>query len=96
MRLVPASVDVARNGEDAEVDVLVGVVLGERVAGIVDVDAVMSVLVRVVLDQQVTARSSARVDSIERVRAELVVLQDAVVGVEEVDPDMVLEHLVSC
>ena len=33
-------------------------------------------------------------DSIERVRAELVVLQNAVVGVEEVDPDMVLEHLV--
>ena len=50
MRGVLAAVDVTRDGEDAEVDVLVRVILGERVAGVVDVDAVMSVFIRVVLD----------------------------------------------
>jgi hypothetical protein len=69
--------DALERVEDAEVDVPVSVVLRERVAGVVDVDSVMSVLVRVVLDQQVTCRSCARVDSIEGVRADLVVLHNA-------------------
>src|SRR6266536_5616129 len=47
--LVPASVDVACDGSDAEVGVLVGVVLGDRVAGVGDVDAVVAVLVGMVL-----------------------------------------------
>jgi uncharacterized lipoprotein YbaY len=34
VRLVPASVAVARNSEDAEADVPVSVILRERVAGV--------------------------------------------------------------
>src|SRR5262245_62974961 len=90
MRRISAAVGVARQREDAEVDVLVGVILGDRVAGTADVDAVVAVLVGVVLDQLVSGRRGGGLDSVGRVQPGVVGLEEAGVGVEEEDPHAVL------
>jgi protein-disulfide isomerase len=63
LRLVPATVDVAGRGEDAQVAVAIGTVLRDRVAGIGDVDAVVAVPLGVVLREEVSRRPDDALDA---------------------------------